>query len=120
MARLLTQHFPEVASDGFRHLDIAVGELSALGMQPDLEQAIQLRGQRRTLTSYPDGLTGREVEVLRLLAHGHSNQQIAIELTISLHTAGHHVSNILAKTGAVNRTEAAFYAFQRGLAKPST
>ncbi len=70
--------------------------------------------------SYPDGLTEREVEVLRLLAQGKSNQQIAAELDISLHTAGHHVGSILSKVGAVNRTEAASYAFQHGLASPNS
>jgi NarL family two-component system response regulator LiaR len=65
--------------------------------------------------SYPDGLTEREVEVLRLLAQGKTNQQIAADLEISLHTAGHHVGNILGKVGVANRTEAASYAFQHGL-----
>ncbi|HEY4685433.1 MAG TPA: LuxR C-terminal-related transcriptional regulator, partial [Dehalococcoidia bacterium] len=44
-----------------------------------------------------------------------SNPQIADELVISLNTVQHHVSNILAKTGCANRTEAAVYARDRGL-----
>ena len=52
-------------------------------------------------------LTSREVEVLGLVAKGLTNQQIADELVISLHTAIRHVANILGKTGAANRTEAA-------------
>jgi DNA-binding CsgD family transcriptional regulator len=64
---------------------------------------------------YPDGLSGREVEVLRLIAAGRSNPQIAEELVISLNTVQRHVSNILAKTGAANRTEAAVYARDRGI-----
>jgi DNA-binding NarL/FixJ family response regulator len=64
---------------------------------------------------YPDGLSGREVEVLRLIAAGRSNPQIAEELVISLNTVQRHVSNILAKTGAANRTEAAVYARDKGL-----
>jgi DNA-binding CsgD family transcriptional regulator/pimeloyl-ACP methyl ester carboxylesterase len=63
-----------------------------------------------------DRLTSREVEVLRLIATGKSNPQIAEELVISLNTVQRHVSNILAKTGAANRTEAALYARDRGLA----
>ena len=62
------------------------------------------------------GLSTRELEVLRLLAAGKSNQQIADELVISLNTARKHVANILDKTGAANRTEAAGYARDRGLA----
>jgi DNA-binding CsgD family transcriptional regulator/pimeloyl-ACP methyl ester carboxylesterase len=61
-------------------------------------------------------LSSREVEVLRLIAAGKSNPQIAEELVISLNTVQRHVSNILAKTGAANRTEAAGYARDRGLA----
>jgi DNA-binding NarL/FixJ family response regulator len=63
----------------------------------------------------PDGLSTREVEVLRLIAAGKSNPQIAEELVISLNTVQRHVSNILAKTGLSNRTEAASYATRNGL-----
>ena len=63
-----------------------------------------------------DGLLSvRELEVLRLLAAGRSNQQIADELVISLNTARKHVANILDKTGTANRTEAAGYARDHGL-----
>ncbi|OBF54816.1 hypothetical protein A5787_04425 [Mycobacterium sp. 852002-50816_SCH5313054-b] len=58
----------------------------------------------------PDGLTGREVEVLRLLAEGLSNRAIGERLYISTNTAANHVRNILIKTGAANRTQAAMYA----------
>jgi DNA-binding CsgD family transcriptional regulator len=61
------------------------------------------------------GLSAREVEVLRLIAAGKSNPQIAEALVISLNTVQRHVSNILAKTGAANRTEAAAYAHRNGL-----
>jgi NarL family two-component system response regulator LiaR len=53
--------------------------------------------------------------VLRLVAAGKSNLQIADELVISLNTVQRHVSSILAKTGLANRTEAATYAHRRGL-----
>jgi two-component system, NarL family, response regulator LiaR len=53
--------------------------------------------------------------VLRLVAAGKSNPQIADELTISINTVQRHVSNILAKTGMANRTEAASYAARNGL-----
>ena len=64
----------------------------------------------------PDGLTAREVEVLRLLAAGHSNQQIAEALVISPNTVIRHVSNIFDKTDVANRAEAASYAHRHGLA----
>ena len=61
-------------------------------------------------------LSIRELEVLRLVHAGKSNQQIAIELVISMHTVSRHMSNIFDKTGAANRTEAAGYAREHGLA----
>ena len=63
----------------------------------------------------PDGLTPREVQVLRLIASGRSNQEIATELVISFNTVTNHVKNILGKTGCSNRTVAAGYAIPRGL-----
>jgi LuxR family maltose regulon positive regulatory protein len=54
----------------------------------------------------PDPLTSREREVLALLAQGRSNRDIAAELVVTLDTVKRHVSHILAKLGAVNRTEA--------------
>jgi DNA-binding CsgD family transcriptional regulator len=62
------------------------------------------------LATGPDGLTGREVEVLRLLAEGLSNRAIGERLYISTNTAANHVRSILIKTGAANRTQAAMYA----------
>ena len=64
----------------------------------------------------PSGLTGREVEVLRLVAVGRSNREIAEELSISANTVDRHVSNILTKIGASNRAEAASFAVRHKLA----
>jgi DNA-binding NarL/FixJ family response regulator len=61
-------------------------------------------------------LTPREVEVLRLIAAGRSNQEIAEELVISFNTVSNHVKNILGKTDSANRTEAASYAYRYGIA----
>jgi DNA-binding CsgD family transcriptional regulator len=63
----------------------------------------------------PDSLSQREVEVLRLVAAGKSNREIADTLCISLNTVATHVRNILTKTGTANRTEAAAYALRHGL-----
>ncbi|AFM19242.1 transcriptional regulator, luxR family [Mycolicibacterium chubuense NBB4] len=60
--------------------------------------------------SGPDGLTDREIDVLRLLAEGLSNRAIGERLYISTNTAANHVRSILLKTGAANRTQAAMYA----------
>ena len=67
------------------------------------------------LIAAPDGLTRREIEVLRLIANGRSNREIASELVISFNTVTNHVKNILGKTSCANRTEAAAYAIPRGL-----
>ena len=64
---------------------------------------------------HPDGLTNREVEVLRLVSTGRSNRDIAEELFITTNTVANHVKNILSKTSSANRTEAAAYAVQHGL-----
>lgn len=61
-------------------------------------------------------LTEREVEVLKLVAQGLSNQEIAKKLAVSERTARTHVSNILAKLHLANRTQAALYALREGLA----
>ena len=64
---------------------------------------------------HPTGLTSREIDVLRLLALGKSNRQIAEQFVISLNTVQRHVSNILDKTESANRTEAAAFAYRERL-----
>jgi DNA-binding CsgD family transcriptional regulator len=66
-------------------------------------------------SAYPDRLSEREVEVLRLVARGHTNQQIADELILSHKTVARHMSNIFGKIGADNRAAATGYAFEKGL-----
>ena len=65
--------------------------------------------------SVTEELTPRESEVLELLAQGKPNKEIAAELVISERTAKFHISSILAKLGATNRTEAVTLALQQGL-----
>jgi DNA-binding CsgD family transcriptional regulator len=60
-------------------------------------------------------LTSREVEILRLIAAGKTDREIANELFISIRTVGNHVKNILAKTDCANRTAAAIYAANHGV-----
>jgi DNA-binding NarL/FixJ family response regulator len=63
-----------------------------------------------------DELSARELDVLRLIARGMENSEIAESLNISRRTAKNHVSNILAKLGLPSRVQAAIYAVRRGLA----
>ena len=63
----------------------------------------------------PAGLTAREVEVLKLLALGLSNKQIAARLVISPKTAGNHIEHIYTKIGANSRAAAGLFAMQHGL-----
>jgi DNA-binding NarL/FixJ family response regulator len=63
----------------------------------------------------PEKLTERETEVLRLLAKGKANKEIASELIIGIKTVKTHVSNILSKLGVTSRTQAALYAVRVGL-----
>lgn len=63
----------------------------------------------------PDPLTEREVETLRLVAHGLSNQEIAQKLTVNEHTVGKYVSSILLKLHLANRTQATLYALRHNM-----
>ena len=67
----------------------------------------------------PEALTKRETEVLKLLAQGQSNKQIARSLHNTEQTIKSHVSNILSKLGVQNRTQATLYAIRTGLVSPS-
>jgi DNA-binding CsgD family transcriptional regulator len=63
----------------------------------------------------PAGLTRREIEVLRLIARGASNKEVAARLVISPKTAGTHIEHIYAKLGVSSRAEAGLFAVQHGL-----
>lgn len=63
-------------------------------------------------------LTQRELEVLRLMAQGYTNPQIAARLSVAEGTVRFHVSNVLRKLGMENRTQAVLYALQKGLTGP--
>jgi DNA-binding NarL/FixJ family response regulator len=72
-----------------------------------------LGDRARTTARTVDVLSGREQQVLTLLAQGFTNAEIAERLVISVKTAGHHVSSILLKLGLRSRTEAAAFALLR-------
>ncbi|WP_137989393.1 helix-turn-helix domain-containing protein [Streptomyces vilmorinianum] len=88
-----------------------------LGAVPDARRAAALlAGRHRAL---PGGLTGREAEVLRLVAEGGTNRDIAQALVISEHTVARHLNNIFAKLDVTSRTAATAYAYAHGLARPA-
>jgi len=107
----------------------AVGFVEKTAAQRDLPAAIRCTGRGERFISAgvaasievtrrsfeEDRLTTREVEVLRLLAAGRSNQRIAHELVVALDTVKKHVTHVLGKLGAANRTEAVARARQLGL-----
>jgi DNA-binding CsgD family transcriptional regulator len=86
-----------------------------IGMPVLLARAQALGARIERSPALPDHLSGREVEILRLVAAGRSNREIGEELYISGHTVANHVRSILRKTGAANRTEAAAYAVRNAL-----
>ena len=100
-------------------LDESLAISTDLGVPPLIQRVHQrLDGINSTPLPpphYPDGLSHREVEVLRLISMGKSNPEIAEQLFISPNTVAHHVTNILNKTGSSNRTEAATYAARQDL-----
>jgi DNA-binding NarL/FixJ family response regulator len=101
-------------------LEAALGEARQLGMAR-LEQAV-LDMQAGAVDAAPlpslAGLSPREVQVLRLVAAGKTNQEIATTLFRSPNTVANHVRNILGKTQAANRTEASAFAARHRLLTP--
>ncbi len=92
--------------------EVRDGHLDAEAVQAVLTAAGHTARRRR---QGPAGLTEREVDVLRLLARGFSNKEIASRLVISRKTVGKHVEHIYAKIGASNRAAASLFAVQHGL-----
>ncbi len=90
-------------------LEAARGAFEQLGAAPDLARIAPAAGPPA------HDLTPRELEVLRLVAAGRSNRQIAAELVVSEHTVARHVQNILAKLRVPSRTAAAAFAFEHDL-----
>jgi DNA-binding CsgD family transcriptional regulator len=102
-------------------LDAALDEAHALGLASVIERAQALRqplAEAAPATALPAGLSTRELQVLQLIAAGKTNQEIAATLFRSPATVAIHVRNILGKTQAANRAEAAAFAVRHGLLPP--
>ena len=116
---LLDRAQPDDSTSAMPLLDEALAISLELGMHTLEERVVVLRARVRSQPHspqpYPCGLTQREVEVLRLIAVGKSNRDIAQELFVSPNTVANHVRSILTKTGTANRTEAAAYARRHDL-----
>jgi DNA-binding CsgD family transcriptional regulator len=93
-------------------LEAARDAFASLGARPDVANIDALTGRAR-----PDdhGLSAREIEVLRLVASGKSNREIAAELVISERTVARHVQNIFAKLRVSSRAAASVFASEHGL-----
>jgi DNA-binding CsgD family transcriptional regulator len=93
--------------------EAARATFDALGATPELARLDALSGHADSVETH--GLSARELEVLRLLASGRKNRDIAAELVVSEHTVARHVQNIFAKLGVSSRTAATAFAFEHHL-----
>jgi DNA-binding CsgD family transcriptional regulator len=112
---LMSQHSDSQQHLGLQQLREAeqlARRLEMAGLVADIEASLH---RSEGDAEYPDELTVREVEVLRLLAIGRTNKDVSLVLAISLNTVATHVRSILNKTRCANRTEAAAYAIRHGL-----
>jgi DNA-binding CsgD family transcriptional regulator len=116
---LLSRNSPGDQQKANTLLDESLAITKELGMRPLLERVVlrqqKAKSQSARAPAYPDGLSQREVEVLRLIGAGKSNPEVAEGLFISINTVTRHLTNIFTKTGTVNRAEAAVYAARHGL-----
>ena len=101
-----------VEEDALLELRAALAAFERLGAGGDAGRTAALLGGE----ALPRGLTAREAEVLRLVAAGKTNREVAAALVISEHTVARHVQNIFAKLDVSSRSAATAFAFEHGLA----
>lgn len=99
---------------GVRAVRSAATALEELGAVPEARRVAAIAPSHAG--SLPAGLTAREADVLRLVAAGKTNREIAAELFISEHTVARHLQNMFAKLGVSTRSGATAYAYEHGLA----
>lgn len=114
LSYLLKDAHPEELAEAVRKA--AQGEAS---LHPKVAARIvqEVQGGNRDTTNPFSELSERELEVLRLIATGKNNQEIAAQLVISEKTVKSHVSNILSKLHLSDRTQAAVYAWSKGIVR---
>jgi HD-GYP domain-containing protein (c-di-GMP phosphodiesterase class II) len=95
---------------------VDAGRLARVEVDSVLDAAGQSSRPPRVVR--PAGLTEREVDVLRLIALGHANKEVAATLGISPKTVGHHIEHIYAKAGVTTRAGATLFAMEHGLLSP--
>jgi len=103
-------------TEAARLLSTAADRFGALGAAGYQREALDQLAALRRPVGLPAGLSPREAEILRLVAAGMTNRQIAKVLVLSPNTVANHVKHILNKTGLANRAEAAAFAATHGLA----
>ncbi len=117
---LLRQGIQAVLPDNATGAQIAAAiEAVAAGLtvvrSDELESFLPLQRTRELAQALPESLTPREIEVLRAMAEGLGNKEIAARLRISEHTVKFHVASIMGKLGAASRTEAVTIGIRYGL-----
>jgi DNA-binding CsgD family transcriptional regulator len=119
LAEVLLARYPRRQAVAHEHLDQAIGEFKAMNMPGYLARALELRAGSQPSSelraSGPDGLSEREIEVVRLVAAGQSNREIADELVLSIRTVERHIANVYAKAGIHSKAQATDYAHRHGL-----
>ena len=103
----------ETLLEDVRQLCISLGAVPALARADALAARLALLKARPP--AYPAGLTPREVEVLRLIAAGRSNREIAAALSLSVRTVERHITNLYGKIGARGKADATAYALRHHL-----
>ncbi len=114
---LLAQAYRSLGDEDAAQLELNAADavFEQLGAEPGRRHVASLRGRG----SNPGGMTDREVEVLRLVAKGCTNRDVAAMLFISERTVHRHLSNIFIKLGISSRSAATAYAFEHGIASRS-
>ncbi len=111
---LLKESGPDDLADAIKKVHAGESILS-----PQVQERVMQEVAAGTPTAHRTDLTVRERDVLRLIARGMSNRQIATELGVAEKTVKTHVSNVLLKLGLHDRTQAALYAVEHGLGPKS-
>jgi DNA-binding CsgD family transcriptional regulator len=114
---LLAEAYRSLGDEDAAQLELNAADavFEQLGAEPGQRRVASLRGRE----SHPGGMTDREVEVLRLVAKGCTNRDVAAMLFISERTVHRHLSNIFLKIGVSSRSAATAYAFEHGIASRS-